>query len=83
MDDTAKTISEFLVERLRESAALEAAGKDVPPPGVLVELPVVAAPPELRQGVERPPDRNGVRRAYTQAEEREGEENDSRLLTSG
>lgn len=83
MDDTAKTISELLLERLRESAALEAEGEAVPPFGVPVELPVAAAPPEHQKGAEAQPDRNGARRAYAQAEEREGAENAPRLSASG
>ena len=82
MDDTAKTISELLLERLKESAALEAEGEAVPPFGAPVEPPV-ASPPELQKGAEAQPDRNGARRAYAQAEEREGEERASRLSTSG
>ena len=83
MDDTAKTISELLLERLKESAALEAAGESVSPFGAPVGLPVEAAPPELQKGAEAQPDRNGAQRAYAQAEEREGDEKAPRLLTSG
>lgn len=83
MDDAAKTISELLLERLKESAALETAGEAGLPPGFPAELPVAAAPPGFPKGAEHPPDRNGARRAYAQAEEREGEEKDPRLLTSG
>lgn len=83
MDNTAKTISELLLERLKESAALEAEGAAVPPLGAPVELPVAAVPPELQKGAEAQPDRNGARRAYAQAEEREGEEKAPRLSTSG
>lgn len=83
MDDTAKTISELLLERLKESAALEAAGEAVLPFGTPVELPVAAAPPELQKGAEAQPDRNGARRAYAQAEERERGEKAPYLSTSG
>lgn len=83
MDDTAKTISELLLERLKESAALEAEGEAVPPFGAPVELPAAAAPPELQKGAEAQPDRNRARRAYAQAEEGEGEEKAPRLSTSG
>lgn len=71
------------MERLKENAALEAAGEAVPPFGAPVELPVEAAPPEPQEGAEAHPDRNRARRAYAQAEEREGEEKAAHLSTSG
>lgn len=67
MDHSAKSISELLLERLRESAALEAAEEAGPPPGLPVEpLP---APPrvDIPPGPGRTPDRSGARRAYGQA----------------
>lgn len=67
MDHSAKSISELLLERLRESAALEAAEEAEPPPGLPVEpLP---APPrvDIPPGPGRTPDRSGARRAYGQA----------------
>ena len=64
MDDTAKTISELLLERLKESAALEAEGEAVPPDASVG--PLGAVPPEFRREAEAQPDRNGARRAYAQ-----------------
>ena len=77
MDDTAKTISEFLLERLKESAALEAAEGAEPPPGVPAD-PLGAVLPELRREAEPRPDRNGARRGYAQTARE-----DSRPLGSG
>lgn len=68
MDNTAKSISEFLLERLKQTAALEQAADE---PKALVDFPLelllgAEVPPGLRPKAESPPNRKAAQQAYAQ-----------------
>lgn len=70
MDSTAKSISEFLLERLERAAALEQAADgsvDVPKtlPDFPSDLPGAEVPPILPK-TESPPNRKAAQQAYAQ-----------------
>lgn len=69
MDNTIRSVSEFLLERLRESAALEVADGDEAEtlPDMPVEPIAVNLRPDVRQAVERQLNKSAANRAYSHA----------------
>lgn len=68
MDSTAKSISEFLLERLEQTAALEQAMDE---PKALVDFPLelllgAGVPPDLLPKTKSPPNRKAAQQAYAQ-----------------
>lgn len=71
MKDAMKSISELLLERLEQIAALEEAGGAETAPDIPLDQLPIGARPDAGPEAERRPDRSAARRAYAQGADSE------------